>query len=54
MSYLFLSYFSLCCPPVLPLIHFYFGFAAQGNIEEVDVGPEEEAADVLVFQEVER
>lgn len=29
-----------------------FGFAAQGNTEEADVGPKEEAADALVLQKV--
>lgn len=32
--------------------NFYFGFANQGNTEEVDVGPKEEAVDALVLQEV--
>lgn len=30
----------------------YFELAAQGNIEIMDVGPEEEVVDALVLQEV--
>ena len=43
--------FPSCCLHNLSFANSYFGLAAQGNIEEVDVGPDEEVADALVIQE---